>query len=62
MTCQSEVRNPVATMTTLEDRAALLAQLRQRHRELVDAYAVGLGPDEPLSPPAALARCATDAA
>ena len=35
-----------------EDRLALLVRLRDRRRELVDAYAVGLDPGGPLSPSA----------
>ncbi len=40
---------PVATP---DERAELLVQLRERRRQLVDAYAVGLARGEPLSPSA----------
>ena len=43
---------PAPPMATPDERAELLAQLRQRRRELVDAYAVGLAMGEPVSPSA----------
>ena len=43
---------PPAPIATPAERAELLCQLRERRRELVDAYAVGLDPGGPLSPSA----------
>ena len=41
---------PVEPVARQQDRVALLWRLRARRRELVDALAVGLVDDEPLSP------------
>ncbi len=46
----SEATPPARPMASPEQIAALLDQLRGRRRELIDALAVGLGPDEPLPP------------
>ena len=47
-----QVPPPAPLMATPAERAELLRQLRDRRRQLVDAFAVGLDPAEPLSPSA----------
>jgi hypothetical protein len=43
---------PARPVATPEDRAALLARLRERRRQLIDSYVTGLDPEAPVSPSA----------